>query len=88
MTLIGVSVLSETESIISDFGIDATIPAAFLGLIWGRLKDSTHRATATIGALIALILIPITPAGIPVIAAAGAIIWVRPWKLKKGADNE
>ena len=35
-------------------------------------------AVALIGAITALILIPITPAGIPVIAAASAIIWVRP----------
>ena len=28
-TLIGVSVLSEAESLITDLGIDATIPAAF-----------------------------------------------------------
>ena len=87
-TLIGVSVLSETESLITDLGIDATIPAAFLGLIWGKLEDSTHRIIGGIGALLALILIPITPAGIPVIAAAGAVLWVRPWKKMKEDFSE
>ena len=77
-TLIGVSVLSEAESLIRDLGIDATIPAAFLGLIWNKLENAKHRTVALIGAITALILIPITPAGIPVIAAASAIIWVRP----------
>tara|TARA_Y100001936_G_scaffold248719_1_gene297265 strand:+ start:1663 stop:2355 length:693 start_codon:yes stop_codon:yes gene_type:complete len=87
-TLIGVSVLSEAESLITDLGIDATIPAAFLGLIWNKLENVKHRVVALIGAITALILIPITPAGIPVIAAASAIIWVRPWIVREGDNYE
>ena len=87
-TLIGVSVLSEAESLITDLGIDATIPAAFLGLIWSKLENARHRVVALIGAITALILIPITPAGIPVIAAASAIIWVRPWLVREGDNYE
>lgn len=87
-TLIGVSVLSEAESLITDLGIDATIPAAFLGLIWSKLENAKHRAVALIGAITALILIPFTPAGIPVIAAASAIIWVRPWVVREGDSYE
>ena len=87
-TLIGVSVLSEAESLITDLGIDATIPAAFLGLIWNKLENARHRVVALIGAITALILIPITPAGIPVIAAASAIIWVRPWIVREGDNYE
>ena len=87
-TLIGVSVLSEAESLIRDLGIDATIPAAFLGLIWNKLENAKHRTVALIGAITALILVPITPAGIPVIAAASAIIWVRPWLVSEGDNHE
>ena len=87
-TLIGVSILSEAESLITDLGIDATIPAAFLGLIWNKLENARHRVVALIGAITALILIPITPAGIPVIAAASAIIWVRPWLVREGDNYE
>lgn len=87
-TLIGVSVLSEAESLITDLGIDATIPAAFLGLIWNKLENARHRVVALIGAITALILVPITPAGIPVIAAASAIIWVRPWLVREGDNYE
>ena len=87
-TLIGVSVLSEAESLITDLGIDATIPAAFLGLIWNKLENARHIVVALIGAITALILIPITPAGIPVIAAASAIIWVRPWLVREGDNYE
>mgnify|MGYP001391673026 CR=1 FL=1 len=84
MTLIGVSVLSETKSLITDLGIDATIPAAFLGLIWGKLTNPTHRVIGIIGAVIAFVLVPVTPAGLPVIAAAAGVIWVRPWQSKTG----
>ena len=87
-TLIGVSVLSEAESLIRDLGIDATIPAAFLGLIWNKLENAKHRTVALIGAITALILVPITPAGIPVIAAASAIIWVRPWLVSEDDNYE
>ena len=52
-TLIGVSVLSEAESLITDLGIDATIPAAFLGLIWNKLENARHRVVALIGAITA-----------------------------------
>ena len=87
-TLIGVSVLSEAESLIRDLGLDATIPAAFLGLIWTKLENAKHRTVALIGAITALVLIPFTPAGIPVIAAASAIIWVRPWAIREGEIYE
>ena len=86
-TLIGVSVLSDAEALITDLGIDATIPAAFLGLIWNKLEDGVHRTIALLGSLLALILIPFTPAGIPIIAAASSIFYVRPW-VTKGTDND
>ena len=87
-TLIGVSVLSDAESLITDLGIDATIPAAFLGLIWNKLEDGIHRTIALLGSLLALILIPFTPAGIPIIAAASSIIYVRPWATKETDNDE
>ena len=87
-TLIGVSVLSDAESLITDLGIDATIPAAFLGLIWNKLEDGVHRTIALLGSLHALILIPFTPAGIPIIAAASSIIYVRPWVTKETDNDE
>lgn len=78
-TVLGVSVLSSSEELIVDLGIDATIPAAFLALLWGRLADREQRGLAAAGALIALILVPITPAGVPIIAAAAAVLIARPW---------
>ena len=41
------------EELISQLGIDATIPAAFLALIWPRLADPVQRAVAAAGGAIA-----------------------------------
>lgn len=79
-TVLGVSVLSSSEQLIEDLGIDATIPAAFLALLWPRLADPTQRAIAAVGAIVALVLVPISPAGVPIIAAAGAVVLARPWR--------
>ncbi len=51
-------------------GLDAAIPAAFVALLWPRLKDRTARFVALGGAAVATLLIPLVPAGIPVLAAA------------------
>jgi predicted branched-subunit amino acid permease len=50
------------------FGLDAAVPAAFLGLVWPRLTDRRKKTAAIVSALIALALTPILPAGIPIIA--------------------
>lgn len=52
------------------FGLDAAVPAAFLALLWPRLAATTARWVAVAGALVATALIPLLPAGVPVLAAA------------------
>lgn len=79
-TVLGASVLSDAGDLIIDLGIDATIPAAFLALLWPRLTTRDGRLVAGVGASIVLALVTVTPAGIPVIAAASAVILVRPWR--------
>jgi len=51
----------------SVWGLDAAVPAAFLGLIWPRLKNKIQFVFSAIAITWALILTPITPAGIPII---------------------
>jgi predicted branched-subunit amino acid permease len=51
----------------SVWGLDAAVPAAFLGLIWPRLKNKLQFIVSAIAIAWALILTPITPAGIPII---------------------
>ena len=49
------------------WGLDAAVPAAFCGLIWPRLKNKTHFVVSAVAIAWALLLTPITPAGIPII---------------------
>jgi predicted branched-subunit amino acid permease len=57
------------------FGLDAAIPAAFLALLAPRLRTGPMaRRVALAGAGIAALLIPLTPPGIPVLAACAALV--------------
>ena len=56
------------------FGLDAAAPAAFCGLLWPRLKSGDTRAVAAVSAVIALVVAPHAPAGIPVLVAALAAV--------------
>lgn len=55
-------------------GLDAVYPAFFLALLFTELKDRRSRGVAAAGGLIALALVPIAPAGVPVLAASTAAI--------------
>lgn len=61
------------------WGLDAMVPAAFLALLWPRLQNRRAVAIALVAAGIAVILMPVTPAGVPIILggviAAGAAVW-------------
>lgn len=60
-------------SVISDpsiWGLDAAAAAAFLGLVWPRLKHLQSNLTALIAVVFTLVLVPLLPSGIPVIVAA------------------
>jgi predicted branched-subunit amino acid permease len=57
------------------FGLDAIFPAFFLCLlVEGELRPGRPTLVAALGSLIALALIPFTPAGIPVITASAAAL--------------
>ena len=57
------------------FGLDVVGPAAFLALLWPRLRDGrTERAVALAGAAIALAATPFFPPGLPVVLAAVAAL--------------
>jgi predicted branched-subunit amino acid permease len=63
---LGGSAIGEPEAL----GLDAAVPAAFLALLWPRLDDPTARVVAVGGAAVATLLVPLVPAGVPVLAAA------------------
>jgi predicted branched-subunit amino acid permease len=55
-------------------GLDALFPAFFLALLWSELGDTAARVTAAVATVVAVVLIPIAPPGIPVIAASLAVL--------------
>lgn len=55
-------------------GLDAAFPALFLGLLAPQLHSRRAVAAAVLGAFIALVLVPLTPAGVPVVAASLACV--------------
>jgi predicted branched-subunit amino acid permease len=62
----------------ADWGLDAAAGAAFLGLIWPRLKESKLLLLAVVSAFTATLLSSFVPAGIPVLLTAGVavVFWV------------
>ena len=60
-------------------GLDALFPAFFLALLMAEARTSRARAVAALGGLIALALVPIAPAGVPVlVAGAAALVGLTP----------
>lgn len=57
-----------------DYGLDAAVGAAFLALLWPRLDRPLPRLVAVLAAAVALGTVPITPAGVPVLVAAGVAV--------------
>jgi len=52
------------------FGLDAIFPAFFLALLVGEMRDRRTAGVALLGAATAIVLIPLAPAGLPVVAAS------------------
>ena len=61
------------------WGLDAAAAAAFLGLLWPRLASRTAQACAGLAVVIACVLVPFAPAGVPVLSAGAAAILVGAW---------
>jgi 4-azaleucine resistance transporter AzlC len=57
-----------------DLGLDGAFPALFLALLAPQLRAPRAAIAAATGAAIALVLIPITPAGTPIVAASAACL--------------
>lgn len=52
------------------WGLDGAAVAAFLGLLWPRLKGADAHAVAIAAAFVTLVAVPFVPPGIPIIVAA------------------
>jgi predicted branched-subunit amino acid permease len=56
------------------YGLDAAVGAAFLALLWPRLHDTANRLVGLCAAALATGLVPLAPAGVPVLAAGGVAL--------------
>ena len=52
----------------ASWGLDAAVPAAFLGLVWPRLETPWLRTVCAASMALTLVLTPWLPAGLPIIA--------------------
>lgn len=57
-----------------DIGLDAAFAALFLALMLPYLRDRRSVTAALLGAAITFVLIPVAPAGVPLIAASAACL--------------
>jgi predicted branched-subunit amino acid permease len=73
-TLLGATLAGAMGDHLGTIGLDAAFPAAFLALLAPRLRDGWGRATAVLGAGIAVALVPFARPGIPIVAAALAAV--------------
>ena len=55
-------------------GLDAAFPALFLGLLARQLSSRPAVAAALLGGAIAIALVPLTPPGVPIVAAVAACL--------------
>jgi 4-azaleucine resistance transporter AzlC len=60
------SALGDPETL----GLDAAFPALFLALLAGQVKERRLVLAAVAGAAVALAMVPLTPPGVPIMAAA------------------
>ena len=79
MTLIG-ALLGDLLGDPRVWGLDGAALASFCGLLWPRLKAGDAITIAVLAAVATIVLVPVLPAGLPILAAAvigGGIAWFR-----------
>ena len=78
-TLAG-ALLGDVVGDVRSYGLDAAAAAAFLGLVWPRLKEGEPAVVALGAAMVTVVLLPAVPAGIPVVIVAVIAIAVAIWR--------
>jgi predicted branched-subunit amino acid permease len=68
--VLGGAALSDPQAL----GLDAIFPAFFAVLLYGEARSRETITAAAAGGVIALALMPFTPPGVPVMAAAAAAL--------------
>jgi 4-azaleucine resistance transporter AzlC len=60
------------------YGLDAAIPAAFVGILFPLLRERVPRRAAFTGAVVCLVLIPFTAVGVPILCATVGVLFGIP----------
>ncbi|GAA4848987.1 AzlC family ABC transporter permease [Luteimicrobium xylanilyticum] len=68
------------------YGLDAAASAAFLALLWPRLRTALARYVAAGAVVVAVILTPAVPSGVPVLVAAVLAVVVGWWSGRSHAN--
>jgi predicted branched-subunit amino acid permease len=66
----------------SAWGLDAAVPAAFLGLVWPRLTNKLERSLAVCALVLAVLLSPVLSAGLPIISTVVLAV-IFGWKVRR-----
>lgn len=73
------------------WGLDGAAVAAFLGLLWPRLKGREPVAVAAVCALVTVLAVPFVPSGVPILIAAvvaAAIGWFSHGRSDEGLEPD
>jgi predicted branched-subunit amino acid permease len=73
------------------WGLDGAAVAAFLGLLWPRLKGKEPAAIAAVCALATVLAVPLLPSGVPILVAAavaGLIGWFTHRPVPQGLEPD
>lgn len=84
---LGADAIGDTKA----WGLDAAGPAVFLALLAPMLRTGTERAVAAVAVLLGLGLLPVLPAGVPVLVAALAapvVLWAHGRRNASRGDGE
>jgi predicted branched-subunit amino acid permease len=66
------------------WGLDAAAAAAFVALVWPRLRGSRMRLTGFLSVLVAVVSSPYIPVGVPILlaGAVAVLVWLLPERAK------
>lgn len=90
LTTLAGALIGDLLGDVSQYGLDAAAAAAFLGLLWPRLKQLQPIVVAVAAAVVAAVLTPALPPGVPVLVAAlvAVIVGLTNWLGPKGKSAE
>jgi predicted branched-subunit amino acid permease len=88
-TLVG-ALIGDLLGDVRQYGLDAAAAAAFLGLLWPRLKQLQPVVVAIGAAVVAAVLTPWLPPGVPVLLAAtvAVVVGITDWLAPRPGRGE